>query len=101
MAGYIYRSGGADKGNEPGRGGRPRRRVRWRGDAARAGLIGCMGDAAGAGGKCGEVRYPMRLPGATGRSTATVLSEPSWSTAERIMPWLSMPLMVRGARLAM
>ena len=43
---------------------------------------------------------PTRLPGTTGRSTVITLRLSSKLTAERIMPWLSMPLMVRGARLA-
>ena len=43
---------------------------------------------------------PTRLPGTTGRSTVMTLRLSSKLTAERIMPWLSMPLMVRGARLA-
>ena len=43
---------------------------------------------------------PTRLPGTTGRSTVMTLRLSSKLTAERIIPWLSMPLMVRGARLA-
>ncbi len=45
--------------------------------------------------------YPTSDPGATFRSTVTTLREPSAFTAERIMPWLSMPFSLRGARLAM
>lgn len=43
---------------------------------------------------------PTCAPGTTGRSGVMTLSDSSKLTAERIMPWLSMPDMVRGARLA-
>ena len=63
---------------------------------------GPMGWAVPAGlkGMVWRAGQPTRLPGTTGRSTVMTLRLSSKLTAERIMPWLSMPLMVRGARLA-
>lgn len=44
--------------------------------------------------------YFTSLPGRTSRSTVTTLSVPSAFSAERIMPWLSMPRRLRAGRLA-
>ena len=41
------------------------------------------------------------LPGFTSAEVVMTLSEPSKSSAESIMPWLSMPFSLRGAKLAM
>ena len=43
---------------------------------------------------------PTWLPATTLRSTVTTESESSKLTADKIMPWLSIPLIVRGAKLA-
>ena len=45
-------------------------------------------------------RQPTWLPATTLRSTVTTESESSKLTADKIMPWLSIPLIVRGAKLA-
>lgn len=44
--------------------------------------------------------YPTWLPGFTGRKSDVTLRLPSKFSAERIMPWLSMPIILRGAKLA-
>lgn len=49
---------------------------------------------------CVPQSYPTWLPGFTLPSTEVTLSVPSKFTAERIMPWLSMPIILRGAKLA-
>ena len=48
-----------------------------------------------------QVDYPTWLPGFTLPSSDVTESEPSKFSAERIMPWLSMPMSLRGAKLAM
>lgn len=44
--------------------------------------------------------YPTWLPGFTGRKSDVTLRPPSKFSAERIIPWLSMPIILRGAKLA-
>ena len=44
--------------------------------------------------------YPTWLPGLTSLVVVTTLRLSSASTAERIIPWLSMPIILRGAKLA-
>lgn len=49
-----------------------------------------------------DIRYqPTCAPGLTSAEGAQRVSVPSGFTAERIIPWLSSPIILRGAKLAM